>query len=435
MVQELRSIRTLQETQGQTVERLVKQLRTELIEPVVGRLDQSAQLTKEASLAVRELKDELGGVTQSLAGAVETIQSFQQDTLVQLQQFASNLQSILAQFRNDTQGVMEQVAAEIHQAVEQSIAGMEAQRTAFEASANQAATTFRGIREDLQAALETQAGQQKQMLQEVRSSTEAILVRTTEAFENQSTTLTAVGREATELMSQAKENLLGTLSNIDGMLQNTRQTVQEELERFRLGYQSALQDFFVEQNNLLNETLGQQREGLAQVVANLQQTFNEEAVKRQQMTAQVDQSLAKMQETVGAVNKLASAVGMNSSERLAQLQELARTIGKEAQRVEETYQSMTNQFDDALRIGNEQLMNYLQQANESYSKSFIEADKATAQVCNQLNNTANGINYTANELIKAAHCFVAARDDFENGNGNRLVTTANDHHNGNGSKG
>ena len=100
--QEIRQLRELQESQGQTVESLVKQLRNELIEPVVTRLDQSAALTKEASVAVTELKNELGGISQSLAGAVTTIQSFQQDTLSRLQEFAANLQSILGQFRTDT---------------------------------------------------------------------------------------------------------------------------------------------------------------------------------------------------------------------------------------------------------------------------------------------------------------------------------------------
>ena len=147
--EEIKQLRELQECQGQTVESLVKQLRNELIEPVVNRLDQSAELTKEASAAVTELKNELGGVSQSLAGAIETIQSFEQDTLIRLQEFAANLQSILSQFRTDTQGVMQQIAVEIQQAVSHSITGMEAQRTAFDASANQASQTFRGIREDL----------------------------------------------------------------------------------------------------------------------------------------------------------------------------------------------------------------------------------------------------------------------------------------------
>lgn len=121
---------------------------------------------------------------------------------------------------------MEQVAVEIQQAVNQSITGMEAQRTAFEASASQASQTFRGIREDLQAALNTQAEQQKQMLQDVQTSTESILIKANDAFQNQSNTLVTVGKEASGLMSEAKDNFLGTLNSIDGMLQNTRVVIE-----------------------------------------------------------------------------------------------------------------------------------------------------------------------------------------------------------------
>ena len=410
LAEEIKQLRELQESQGQTVETLVKQLRNELIEPVVTRLDQSAELTKEASAAVTDLKNELGDISTSLAGAVQTIQSFQQDTLTRLQEFAANLQSILGQFRTDTQGVMEQVAVEIKEAVNQSITGMEAQRTAFEASANQASQTFRGIREDLQAALETQAVQQKQMLQDVQTSTENVLVKANKAFVNQSNTLVTVGKEASGLMNEAKDNFLGTLNNIDGMLQNTRLTVQQELEQFRLDYQAALREFFTQQNDLLNETLGKQREGLAGVVVDLQQTFSQEATQRKEMSAQVDRSLDRIGETVKTVNTLASAMGMNSSERLGQLQELARTIGGEAHKVERSYQNMTEQFNTALNDGNEKLNDYLKQANETYTKSIEDADEAAAKVCTQLNETSHG-------LMSVAEFLVSAANDLQNSRG------------------
>jgi hypothetical protein len=429
IVQELKSLRNIQKNQETTVENLVKQLRNELIEPVVNRLDQSAQLTQEASVAVKELKDELGGISQSLTGAVETIQTFQKDTLQELQQFASNLQSILAEFRVDTKGVMEQVSVEINRAVEQSIEGLNAQRTAFEESAIQASNTFRGIREDLQIALETQAKQQREMLQEVQASTESILEQANETFKEQSNTLITVGQEASDLMNQAKENLIGSLNNIDAMLQKTRQTVQTELERFRLEYQAALEEFFDKQNNLLTDTLGQQREGLAQVVADLQETFKQEAEKRKKMTQEIDLSLAKIHETVAVVNNLASAVGMNSSERLGQLQELARTIGGEAHRVEKAYQNMSDQFSETLKLGHQELNNYLQQASESYQKSFHQFDQETAQVCQELSKTSSG-------LMGVAEYLVIAANDLHDKQSFPIKTgiTANGNGNGNGNK-
>jgi MotA/TolQ/ExbB proton channel family len=401
--EELIALRKQQEEQQSTIQLLVKQLRNELIEPVVQRLDESAELTKEASLAVRELKNELGGIAQSLAGAVQTIQEFQKDTLTKLQDFAHNLETILAEFRTDTKGVLEQVAVEINSAVAQSIEGMTAQRNAFEISATKAAQTFKGIREDLQQALETQANQQKEMLESVKTSTEDILEQANLAFEKQSNTIINIGKEASELMNQARENLISTLTNIDSMLQNTRETVQEELEKFRLDYQKSLTQFFEEQNNLLNETLGKQREGLAQVVKDLDTTFKEELTIRKQMTEEVNQSLENIQKTVKVVNNLTTAVGMNSSERIAQLQELASTIGNEAAKVEKAYSQMTKQFNYVLQATNEKINEYLTEANKSYINSFENADQAIAKLCNNINQSSHGLMNVAEYLVAAAN--------------------------------
>jgi len=423
--EELTALKQIQIAQESTIQSLIKQLRNELIEPVVQRLDQSAKLTEEASLAVRELKDELGGITESLSGAVQTIQEFQRDTLIKLQEFAQSLQEILNQFSGDTKGVLQQVAEEINNAVAQSIIGMEAQRQAFEISANSAANTFRGIREDLQEALITQATQQKEMLEGVKNSTESILDKTTIAFSQQTETIKNVGEEASQLMNQAKENLLETLTNIDTILYQTRITLQEELERFRLEYQVSLTEFFTQQNNLLEETLSKQKEGLAEVVNNLQTTFKEEAETRKELSNEVNQSLGKIQETVKIVNNLVNVVGMNSSERFAQLQELAYTIGNEAQKVESSYQKMnekvnnnvelmTNKFEETITKiveefnqlssnTNTQINDYLTNASHSYNESFNDADKAMANICSKLNDTSHGLMNVAEYLVASAN--------------------------------
>lgn len=403
LLEEIKQLRHIQEKQGQTVGVLLTELEQKFIQPVVQRLEESALLTKDASEAVRELKNELGEISQNLAGAVITIQSFQQQTLQDLQEFANSLDSTLKNFQSETKGVLEQVGAEINKSVAHSIDGMKIQRAAFEESAIQASTTFRGIREDLQSALTTQSTAQKEMLDSITSQTTEILKKANFAFQSQSTTLETVGREAANLMDTAKNNLSSTLSNIDTTLQNTRQTVQSELENFRIEYQSSLNTFFDQQNNLLNETLGKQREGLAEVVSSLQKTFNDEADKRQQMSQQVDQNMENIFKTTQKVANLASALGLSSSERLGELQELSRTIGGEAHRVEKAYQSMTDQFEKALIQGNTELSRYLDKANESYMEYFTAFDLATTKVYKELNNTSD-------ELSKAAHYLVVAVD-------------------------
>ncbi|MEH2384453.1 MAG: MotA/TolQ/ExbB proton channel family protein, partial [Nostoc sp.] len=144
MFKEQKKLREIQETQGQRVlEELIKDLRIQVLEPIADRLDKSAELTQQASSAVLTLHKELGGISQSLASSILTIQNFQKETLVELQGFANNLGNTLNQFQTDTKGVLQQTADEINRAVDQSIQGMTAQRSAFETSAVQAAATFR----------------------------------------------------------------------------------------------------------------------------------------------------------------------------------------------------------------------------------------------------------------------------------------------------
>lgn len=447
--QELSLLKQIKSDQGEEIlNNLLSGLRTEVIEPVVGRLDQSAQLTQSASEAVRELKNELGGISSSLAQSILTIQTFQQDTLLQLQEFATNLQQILGQFQTDTHGVLQEMATEMRSGVGESIEGMKAQRTAFQESAQEAANTFRGIQDNLQASLHTQAAQEKEMLEGVEARMTNILNATHAAFQTQSDTIKAVGDEASELMDKARENLVGSLQNVDTMLQNTRVTVQEELDNFRVTYQSSLQQFFTAQNNLLEGTLGKQQKGLAQVVLGLQKVFQEESQKRKLMSQQVDESMDKILTTAAEVSQFANSVGLNSSQRLAQLQELAKITGQEVlrvesvyekmanqfnaegerlqttytslvnqlnaalqaeqeqvRRVESAYQNMSDQFDRALQSGNNQLIGYLEKTTSSQHKFFEEADSSMAKVCSGLQESSDG-------LMQVAHYLVAAADNL-----------------------
>jgi hypothetical protein len=381
--EELSALREIKQDQGQEILRnLITEQREQLIKPLIAELTKSAQLTQEASQAVRELREELGGISQSLSTSVMTIQKFQEETLVRLQEFAVSLQSILTEFRSDTQGVMERVSTEIQSAVTASVEAINSQRIAFEVSSNQAANTFRSIREDLETALHTQAEIERQMLQEFQDRTLAIITTQTES-------ITTVGNEASQLMNGARENLISTLSNIDTMLQNTRITVQEELQQFRLSYQTALQEFFNSQNQLLEETLGEQRQGLAQVVNDLQTAFNEEYHRRSTLTAQVDDSMSRIGQTVEKVSNFANVTGLTSGERLAQIQEITRGLGREAHRIEQTYAAMIQQLNQALEISNQHLVDYLNQASASENLFFTQADEATTRISNQLLQAAN----------------------------------------------
>jgi hypothetical protein len=377
---------------------------------------------------VKELKTALKDITKELAEAVKTIQEFQKETLRDLKQFALDLKGILDQFSRDTNGVLVTVAEEIKRAVAESIRGMEAQREAFARSAALAAESFRGIREELEKSLDKQAELQKQMLQRVEASTRKVLEEANQAFISQSQTLITLGQEASALINQAAANLTTTLVNIDKMLQKTRITVEEQLEKFRVAYQESLTKFFEDQNNLLEKTLDKQREGLKEVIDELRKVFLEdapkmgyvikEAMEKMQETmrymqatiADMQATLAAIQDTAKILYNVANKTGLTSADRLQQLHEIIRELGSEANQIESACQNMVEKFDQALKIGNAQLMEYLQRANEAYLKSIEEGDRAAAEVCKQLNQTSHG-------LMDVSHYLVASAKNLKNGNG------------------
>lgn len=110
------------------------------------------------------------------------------------------------------------------------------------------------------------------------------------------------------------------------------------------------------------------------------------------------------------VYNIANKTGLTSGERLQQLHEMIRELGSEANQIESAYQDMVKKFDEALKIGNAQLMEYLQKANESYTNAIKEGDRAAAEVCKQLNQTSHG-------LMDVSHYLVASAKNLKNGNG------------------
>lgn len=361
---------------------LIQEQRTQLIQPILEELNRTSNLTEttsrliqETSQAINGLTDELAGVTRSLSGAIETIQEFQQQTLTELNQFAKNLQTILSDFQTGTRDVMEEISDQITQGVDASIKAMEGQKEAFEESAKQAASTFVEIREQLETALTTQGQEQRRLLSDFTETME-------QTVSNQTQLLSETGDQAKSVMEQASSNLTDTLGNIDETLQNTRITVQEELEQFRQQYQEALMHFFEDQDKILEETLGKQRDGLIQMLDKTDAVFVQEYERRKELGEQVDGQIQQ-------VTHFVSSVGLTSGERLAQLQEITQSLGGEAEKIDQSYANLIQRLNQALDQSNRHLEQELRQSRESSIQFFQAADSATAEVSKRLLTAAN----------------------------------------------
>ena len=262
---------------------VVETLGEELLSPVAVRLQDNADRVLEMSAAIAELKTTVSFLTDTFSDSKICLDRFQTETVDRLHTFLNRFEKMTQQFQTETRDSMEEIAVKLKEAVEGSVTAMESQRTAFDGSAKTAATTFSSIRQELEAALEKQANLQAEMLENIEIQTRNILTDSQRSFSAQSDNLMTVGNETAKIMNEARFNLLSTLENVDAMLQDTRNLVESELEKFRLDYSDALQTFLSEQNHLLVHTLGRQREGLENVVSELDRTFKEDIQRRREM--------------------------------------------------------------------------------------------------------------------------------------------------------
>ena len=382
MRQELHEIqKRLVERNEELIRGILGEMRVQVFDPITERLDQSAEITRSAAESVQALQAELGG-------AVATIERFQTETLEKLLEFSGGLQAILDKFRNETAGVLGEVAESVKAAVQESIEGMTAQRAAFEASAVQASETFRGIREDLEQALIARAKTEAEMLEETRAGVHQILVDAGKSFEQQSGVLAAVGRESAQLMDGAREQLVAALVGIDAALRNTCDAVEGQLEAFRISYQERLDAFFRQQNELLEGTLGAQREGLAEVVTSLSTVFLEEYARRKELGLSVQETLAEAARTIAVVQELAEAVGLTNSAKFNQLEALARSVGGQVSKLERQYRDLDTQFQLMTETGHAALREYAEKTNQHSGVFFGQLDEAATKVVGVLASAA-----------------------------------------------
>ncbi|OKH11158.1 hypothetical protein NIES208_17715 [[Limnothrix rosea] IAM M-220] len=339
-----KSLLLINQSQKETLDNLIQNMRRELIEPVTEELRRSAELTEQASTAIMLLNKELGEITINLGKSVETIRDFQQGTLVELKTFADSLKGTLEEFRTET-------TKTIDYALKESIDCLKIQQEEFKKSSEES---------------------------------DRLLKNTT--------------RRAIKLMDNAGKNLQASLANIDESLDKMRITAQKELESFRVAYQEELVAFLDSQNQLLEGTLGKQRDALKEVVESLKSAFEAEIKQREALVNDLESTMKIVKEGVESIgksyedthekvvtiHKFSAQLNSNFDQRILQLNELSDYVGKAAKEQSERYQKHI-------------------EASEQWQKKFFDsADSALSAICGDLlgaaelllnaENTANGNN-------------------------------------------
>ncbi|WP_417228304.1 hypothetical protein [Amphritea sp.] len=353
-MKELKAIK--EQNSQELVDLMIIKMKQEVFEPFslqVDQLSSSNKLTAEAVqqsiMSVNQLTSRLETMMSGLDQTTDSLNTFQRETLVKLQDFALSLKTTLSQFKDDTEGALNRVADEIQGALDNSIQGMTLQRQAFEDSAGKAA----------------------------------------EAFSKQNESLKRVGEDSSSLMLSAKENLLEGLGNIDDKVKDMSNVVQRELEVFRIEYQKNLTEFFDLQGNLLEATLGEQREGLAGVVSDYKEAFVQENKLRQGQFEAINQQHQKLLEGVEVVSQLVEAVGINKAGAFNQLEDTAQAVSAQVGKLRRTYEEASNRFNDMTEQMPEAMNDYFNRSKSTNERFFNNFDEAAAQVHGKLADAAN----------------------------------------------
>lgn len=332
------SLLLINQSQKETLDNLIQNMRRELIEPVTEELKRSAELTEQASTAITLLNKDLGEIAVNLGKSVNTIREFQQETLVQLNTFASSLKGTLEEFRTETTDILQQTTKTIDYALKESIDGLNTQREEFK-----------------------------------KSSTESARL------------LANTAKRAVELMDNAGTTLQASLANIDESLEKMRSTAQEELESFRVAYQEELVTFLESQNQLLEGTLGKQRDALKEVVESLKSAFEAEIKQREALVNDLESTMNIVKEGVESIgksyedthekvvtiHKFSAQLNSNFDQRILQLNDLKEYVGQAAKEQSKLYREHI-------------------EASEQWQKKFFDsADSALHDICRELVATAD----------------------------------------------
>jgi len=388
--QELETLRKIKEdNQQELLTNLVNTIKQELIQPVTEELSKTTEAVNASNSVSEKLNTNVENVLTNMAQTVETIDRFNQDTMSKLQEFAQSLRTVLEGFKEDTKGTMQDITQRVHDVLKLSEEGMASQRTAFEASASKASEAFKGMGEQLGQSLENRAKTEKALFEATEQRIENLLHQTSRSFEEQNSVLRATGEEASALMQNAKQELQEGLGDIDTKVTNMSQTVQRELESFRVQYQHNLTEFFNDQNNLLEDTLGKQANNLVDVVNRFKDVFEEEYKTRHTLLLDLAEQHSHLQKSAATIEKLVKAIGLTEASSFSELQDIAHTMGRHIGELKRDYEQASKVFREISEGMPAAMEDYFKQANQSTEVFFREFDEAASKIHNRLSQAAD----------------------------------------------
>ncbi|MCR9940970.1 hypothetical protein [Vibrio owensii] len=392
------------------------------------------------------INDLLSDISNSFESQTSVLAQTGETASQMMTQAQKDFEMSVQQRREEESKMFVEVESRLSNLVENAAKGIENQQSAFEQSADKASSAFEGMKNSLEAALDERQSAEKVLFENVTGRINGLLSEISTSFENQTSVLAQTGETASNLMNQAQKDfevsvqmrrdeeshLFGEMeSRITGLVQNSQaifqeqaeaiklvgheassvmqsakselqqglgdidskvksmsETVQRELEAFRLQYQENLTRYFEQQNDLLEDSLSKQRNGLNDVVDNFRNVFESEYKARHNLLQELTAQYEKLEASAGTLERVAKAIGLNEASKMAELQDAAHTMSREIALLKKEYAKASATFTDITENLPKAMDEYFTRANESFETFFNDFDQSASTIHNKLSQAA-----------------------------------------------
>ncbi|CAH1520870.1 conserved hypothetical protein [Vibrio owensii] len=392
------------------------------------------------------INDLLSDISTSFESQTSVLAQTGETASQMMTQAQKDFEMSVQQRREEESKIFVEVESRLSNLVENAAKGIEKQQSAFEQSADKASSAFEGMKNSLEAALDERQSAEKVLFENVTGRINGLLSEISTSFENQTSVLAQTGETASNLMNQAQKDfevsvqmrrdeeshLFGEMeSRITGLVQNSQaifqeqaeaiklvgdkassvmqsakselqqglgdidskvksmsETVQRELEAFRLQYQENLTRYFEQQNDLLEDSLSKQRNGLNDVVDNFRNVFESEYKARHNLLQELTAQYEKLEASAGTLERVAKAIGLNEASKMAELQDAANTMSREIALLKKEYAKASATFTDITENLPKAMDEYFTRANESFETFFNDFDQSASTIHNKLSQAA-----------------------------------------------
>ncbi|HDY8124462.1 TPA: hypothetical protein RQL06_000837 [Vibrio vulnificus] len=392
------------------------------------------------------INDLLSDISSSFESQTSVLAQTGETASQMMTQAQKDFEMSVQQRREEESKMFVEVESRLSNLVENAAKGIENQQSAFEQSADKASSAFEGMKNSLEAALDERQSAEKVLFENVTGRINGLLSEISTSFDNQTSVLAQTGETASNLMNQAQKDfevsvqmrrdeeshLFGEMeSRITGLVQNSQaifqeqaeaiklvgneassvmqsakselqqglgdidskvksmsETVQRELEAFRLQYQENLTRYFEQQNDLLEDSLSKQRNGLNDVVDNFRNVFESEYKARHNLLQELTAQYEKLEASAGTLERVAKAIGLNEASKMAELQDAAHTMSREIALLKKEYAKASATFTDISENLPKAMDEYFTRANESFETFFNDFDQSASTIHNKLSQAA-----------------------------------------------